>query len=92
MLTWLLFASILGDASNSLISNANLIGKLYFPRTIIPTSSSGGVGRLCDQPPKKPLRVVFLSPAAQWGGAETVLLDWIRSLHEGKPYCPITDI
>jgi lipopolysaccharide transport system permease protein len=39
-LPWLLFASILGEASNSLISNANLIGKVYFPRIIIPTSSA----------------------------------------------------
>jgi lipopolysaccharide transport system permease protein len=40
MLPWFLFASILGDASNSLISNSNLIGKAYFPRIIIPTSSA----------------------------------------------------
>src|SRR5262249_43922417 len=35
-----LFASILGEASNSLIGNASLIGKVYFPRIIIPTSSA----------------------------------------------------
>jgi lipopolysaccharide transport system permease protein len=40
MLPWFLFASILGDASSSLIGNANLIGKVYFPRIIIPTSSA----------------------------------------------------
>jgi lipopolysaccharide transport system permease protein len=38
MLPWSLFASILGDASNSLINNASLIGKVYFPRIIIPVS------------------------------------------------------
>ena len=29
--------------------------------------------------------MVFLSPAAQWGGAETVLLDWVRSLRDAAP-------
>ncbi len=41
MLPWFLFSSILSDASNSLVSNANLIGKVYFPRVIIPTAAAG---------------------------------------------------
>src|SRR5437868_13544942 len=32
LLPWTFFASALADASNSLITNANLIGKVYFPR------------------------------------------------------------
>jgi lipopolysaccharide transport system permease protein len=40
MLPWFLFSTILGEASNSLVGNANLIGKVYFPRLIIPTSSA----------------------------------------------------
>lgn len=36
MLPWTLFATGLTDASNSLVANANLIGKVYFPRMIIP--------------------------------------------------------
>lgn len=40
MLPWFLFSSILGDASSSLIGNANLIGKVYFPRIILPASSA----------------------------------------------------
>jgi lipopolysaccharide transport system permease protein len=40
MLPWFLFSSILSEASNSLIGNANLVGKVYFPRIIIPTSSA----------------------------------------------------
>jgi lipopolysaccharide transport system permease protein len=40
MLPWFLFSSILGEASNSLVGNANLIGKVYFPRLIIPASSA----------------------------------------------------
>ncbi len=39
MLPWMLFSSSLGDASNSLISNANLISKVYFPRMIITIAS-----------------------------------------------------
>jgi lipopolysaccharide transport system permease protein len=40
MLPWFLFASILGDASNSLVGNANLIGKVYFPRLIVPAAAA----------------------------------------------------
>lgn len=39
MLPWTLFSASLGDASNSLISNANLISKVYFPRMIVPAAS-----------------------------------------------------
>lgn len=39
MLPWMLFSSSLGDASNSLVSNANLISKVYFPRMIITIAS-----------------------------------------------------
>ena len=40
MLPWFLFSSILSEASNSLVGNANLVGKVYFPRIIIPLSSA----------------------------------------------------
>ncbi|MBS1488661.1 MAG: ABC transporter permease [Bacteroidetes bacterium] len=39
MLPWQFFASALSEASNSLIGNANLVSKVYFPRMIIPASS-----------------------------------------------------
>lgn len=39
MLPWTFFSAALADASNSLISNANLIGKVFFPRMIIPAAS-----------------------------------------------------
>jgi lipopolysaccharide transport system permease protein len=39
MLPWTLFASGLSEASNSLINNANLISKIYFPRLIVPTAA-----------------------------------------------------
>jgi len=40
MLPWFLFSTILGEASSSLVGNANLVGKVYFPRLIIPASSA----------------------------------------------------
>jgi lipopolysaccharide transport system permease protein len=40
MLPWFLFSSILTEASSSIVGNANLIGKVYFPRIIIPASSA----------------------------------------------------
>jgi lipopolysaccharide transport system permease protein len=40
MLPWFLFSSILGEASLSLVNNANLIGKVYFPRIIVPASAA----------------------------------------------------
>jgi lipopolysaccharide transport system permease protein len=39
LLPWQLFAYSLSQSSNSLISNQNLITKVYFPRLIIPISS-----------------------------------------------------
>ena len=46
MLPWFLFSSILGDASNSIVGNSSLIGKVYFPRIIIPAAA--GVVSLVD--------------------------------------------
>jgi len=39
MLPWQFFSNALSESSNSLIGNANLISKVYFPRLVIPTSS-----------------------------------------------------
>ena len=39
MLPWSFFATALVDTSNSLIGNANLISKVYFPRLIVPIAS-----------------------------------------------------
>ncbi|MBB5751888.1 ABC transporter permease [Prosthecomicrobium pneumaticum] len=39
MLPWFLFSTILGSASNSIVSNGNLISKVYFPRLIVPLSA-----------------------------------------------------
>lgn len=39
LLPWQFFSSALAECSNSLISNANLISKVYFPRLIVPASA-----------------------------------------------------
>lgn len=39
MLPWQFFSTALSECSTSLISNANLISKVYFPRLIVPTSA-----------------------------------------------------
>jgi lipopolysaccharide transport system permease protein len=39
ILPWSLFATGLSEASTSLINNANLINKVYFPRLIVPTAA-----------------------------------------------------
>lgn len=39
MLPWQFFSSALSEASNSLINNANMISKIYFPRLIMPASA-----------------------------------------------------
>ncbi len=39
MLPWQFFSSALSECSNSLINNANLLSKVYFPRLIVPTSA-----------------------------------------------------
>jgi lipopolysaccharide transport system permease protein len=41
LLPWQLFSAALSGSSASLISNANLISKVYFPRLVIPLSSLG---------------------------------------------------
>lgn len=39
MLPWQFFSTSFADASNSLISNSNMLTKIYFPRLILPAST-----------------------------------------------------
>jgi lipopolysaccharide transport system permease protein len=39
LLPWTFFSTALSDASASLVSNSNLISKVYFPRLIVPTAT-----------------------------------------------------
>src|SRR6201982_763517 len=41
MLPWTFFSSALGDTSNSIVGSAHLIGKVYFPRLIVPMAAVG---------------------------------------------------
>jgi lipopolysaccharide transport system permease protein len=40
LLPWTYFAYSLGESSNSLVGNANLISKVYFPRLVIPMAAT----------------------------------------------------
>jgi lipopolysaccharide transport system permease protein len=40
LLPWTYFANALSESSNSLVGNANLITKVYFPRIIVPAGAS----------------------------------------------------
>ncbi len=39
MLLWQLFSNVFSDVSNSIVGNANLFSKVYFPKIIIPLST-----------------------------------------------------
>jgi lipopolysaccharide transport system permease protein len=39
MLPWTFFATALSESGNSLVSNSNLISKVYFPRLVVPVAS-----------------------------------------------------
>jgi homopolymeric O-antigen transport system permease protein len=39
MLPWQFFATALAESGNSLVTNANLISKVYFPRLVVPAAS-----------------------------------------------------
>jgi lipopolysaccharide transport system permease protein len=41
MLPWTFFSGALSDASGSILGNANLISKVYFPRLIVPMAAVG---------------------------------------------------
>jgi lipopolysaccharide transport system permease protein len=43
LVPWMFFANGVTAAANSLITNANLLKKVYFPRLILPLASVGGV-------------------------------------------------
>jgi len=40
MLPWFLFSTILSESSNSLVTNSSLVGKVYFPRLVIPSAAA----------------------------------------------------
>src|SRR5262249_22339848 len=43
LVPWTFFAGAVATSGNSLVNQAHVIGKVYFPRIIVPLSSVGGV-------------------------------------------------
>jgi lipopolysaccharide transport system permease protein len=41
MVPWFFFAAALSESSNSLLANANLLSKVYFPRLLVPVAALG---------------------------------------------------
>ncbi len=39
LLPWVFFSAALSESGNSLVNNANLVSKIYFPRLVVPVSS-----------------------------------------------------
>lgn len=44
LLPWLFFANVVSGGAASLVGNANLIQKVYFPRAVLPAAHVGAVG------------------------------------------------
>ncbi len=63
VLPWQLFSNSLTSASTSLVGNAGLISKVYFPRMIIPLST------LLSQLPDFALTALMVVPLLVWYGA-----------------------
>jgi len=72
LVPWTFFANGLGQSSNSLVGNANLITKIYFPRLIVPLASvfSGIVDFLLAF-------VVLLGMMLYYGIAPTLNVFWL---------------
>ena len=72
LLPWQLFASSAGAISNSLVGNASLISKVYFPRLIVPASAM--VVCLIDFAISLVLLMGLLIWFAYWPGWQVLLL------------------
>ena len=72
LVPWTFFANGLGQSSNSLVGNANLITKIYFPRLIVPLASvfSGIVDFLLAF-------IVLLGMMLYYGLAPTLNVLWL---------------
>ncbi len=62
LVVWMYFASTVSMASNSLVANASLITKVYFPRVFLPAAAA--VGSLLDFG----ISLVVLFPLMAWYG------------------------
>lgn len=62
MLPWFLFSSALNEASASIVANSSIVGKVYFPRLLIPLAAVGAT--LVDFL----VSLVLLVPLMAWYG------------------------
>jgi lipopolysaccharide transport system permease protein len=74
LLLWNIFSSGLSNASNSMVTNSNIIKKIYFPRLIIPLSSV--LGALFDFL----MALLIFIPILLWYGSSLNILVLIPSL------------
>ncbi len=79
MTAWNLFAGVLNKVSNSLLSNAQMLTKIYFPKLILPLSAT--VSGLVDSSFSQALMVLMLVLYRVWPGWGIVLLPvWLAIL------------
>jgi lipopolysaccharide transport system permease protein len=72
MLPWQLFATSLTEGSGSLINNANLISKVYFPRLIVPASAV--IVSFVDFAISMVLLAVMMAIYGVWSGVTILML------------------
>lgn len=72
LVPWQLFATIVSDASNSLVGNASLLTKVYFPRLTVPLAACASA--LVDAGVSLVLLVAGLLVAGVWPGVRLLLL------------------
>lgn len=72
LLPWQLFAAALSDAGNSLVGNAQMISKVYFPRILVPLGSVLAV--LVDFSVSLLLLLAMMLWYGTWPGVEVLLL------------------
>ena len=75
LLPWLYFANATGNASGSLVANANLISKVYFPRLVIPLA--GVMAGLVDLGVGLVLLLLLLIPFGITPGPGLLLLPFL---------------
>ena len=75
LVPWMFFASGLTQSSNSIVGNANLIKKVYFPRLLAPVATvlSGLVDLI-------PASIVLLGMMLYYGLAPTLNMSWLPLL------------
>ncbi len=79
LMAWNLFSQTVSKASSSLISNAHMVSKVYFPRLILPLSSAASA--LVDFAVTLAMLFVLLAVYRVWPGPALLLLPvWVAIL------------